>query len=306
MQEIFELINIVAQNSTTVLLLGESGTGKELIARAIHYNSPQHEQPFVEVCCSVLSEHLLESELFGHVKGSFTGAIRDKIGRFEMADGGSLFLDEVGDISLNVQIKLLRVIQEREFMPVGGETVKKVNVRIIAATNKDLKKAVETKEFREDLYYRLNVVPIHVPPLRERLEDIPLLVNHFIEKFRGKINKPIHSIHTKAMNILLSSPWPGNVRELENAIEHAFVKCDGTVIRPEDLPTDLRQNKHQDIKRSLDQISASKDINMGELKKGLILKVLNETDWNPAEAAKKLNISRATYYRWIQKYNIKR
>lgn len=302
MQEIFELIQVVAQNSTTVLLLGESGTGKELIARAIHYNSPQHDKAFVEVCCSVLSENLLESELFGHVKGAFTGAIRDKIGRFEMADGGSVFLDEVGDISLSVQVKLLRVIQEREFTPVGGETLKKVNLRIIAATNKDLKKCVENKDFREDLYYRLNVVPIHIPPLRERMEDLPLLVNHFIEKFREKTNKPIHSISSRAMNLLYSSSWPGNIRELENAIEHAFVKCDTSIIQPEDLPGEIRQIEGSDVKDIIDQ----KDLSIGDLKKDVLIKVLNDTDWNPTESAKRLKISRATFYRWLQKYNIKK
>jgi len=302
MQEIYELIQVVAQSSTTVLLLGESGTGKELIARAIHYNSPQHDQPFVEVCCSVLSENLLESELFGHVKGAFTGAIRDKIGRFEMANGGSLFLDEVGDISLNSQIKLLRVIQEREFIPVGGEKIKKVNVRIIAATNKDLKLAVETKEFREDLYYRLNVMPIYIPPLRERPEDVPLLTNHFIEKFRDKLGKPIESISSSSMNIMMAYSWPGNVRELENAMEHAFVRCDGTVIQPEVLPLDIRQGKSQEFKKSFDQ----RDLNIGDLKKEILLKVLNETKWDPNESARKLNISRATFYRWLKKYDIKR
>lgn len=302
MQEIYELIQVVAQTTTTVLLLGESGTGKELIARAIHYNSPQHNKPFVEVCCSVLSENLLESELFGHVKGAFTGAIRDKIGRFEMANNGSVFLDEVGDISLGSQVKLLRVIQEREFIPVGGEKIRKVNVRIIAATNKDLKLAVETKEFREDLYYRLNVVPIYIPPLRERAEDIPLLTNHFMEKFRGKTGKPIESITSSSMNVLMAYAWPGNIRELENAMEHAFVKCDGTVIQPEALPLDIRQAKGQEFKKSFDQ----RDLNIGDLKKEILLKVLNETNWNPNESARKLNISRATFYRWLKKYNIKR
>ena len=302
MQEIYELIQVVAQNSTTVLLLGESGTGKELIARAIHYNSPQHNKPFVEVCCSVLSENLLESELFGHVKGAFTGAIRDKIGRFEMADGGSVFLDEVGDISLSSQVKLLRVIQEREFVPVGAEKVRKVNVRIIAATNKDLKKAVENKEFREDLYYRLNVMPINIPPLRERMEDLPLLVNHFIEKFTEKTGKPIQSISNASMDLLFAYSWPGNVRELENCIEHAFVRCDTTIIQPEILPLDIRQAKSGEFKKSFDQ----KDLNIGDLKKEILLKVLNETDWNPSESAKKLNISRATFYRWLKKYRLKR
>ena len=303
MQEIYELIQVVAQNMTTVMLLGESGTGKELMARAIHYNSPQHDKPFVEVCCSVLSENLLESELFGHVKGAFTGAIRDKIGRFEMADGGSIFLDEVGDISPSIQVKLLRVIQEREFIPVGGEKVTKINVRIIAATNKDMKKAVADKEFREDLYYRLNVVTIHIPPLRERMEDLPMLVNHFIEKFREKTHKPIQSINSQAMDILFAYSWPGNVRELENAIEHAFVKCEGTIIIPENLPMELHQTK---TKEHIRRPSAQKDLSLSNLKKDVLIKALKDTDWDTDESAKILKISRATFYRWLKKYNISR
>jgi|GEM_PF-45579 len=314
MQEIYELIQVVAQNMTTVLLLGESGTGKELIARAIHYNSPQNEKPFVEVCCSVLSENLLESELFGHVKGAFTGAIRDKIGRFEMADGGTIFLDEVGDISPSIQVKLLRVIQEREFVPVGGEKVKKINVRIIAATNKDLKKAVERKEFREDLYYRLNVITIHIPPLRERMEDLPILVNHFIEKFREKTKKPIQSISNQALDLLFAYSWPGNVRELENAIEHAFVKCEGTIIRPENLPLELQYPRSREYPaRPIDQQPLmdeypdhKQDLSLNDFKKDLLLKVLKDTDWDTDESARILKISRATFYRWLKKYNISR
>ncbi|MEW6380102.1 MAG: sigma 54-interacting transcriptional regulator [bacterium] len=314
MQEIYELIQVVAQNMTTVLLLGESGTGKELIARAVHYNSPQHDKPFVEVCCSVLSENLLESELFGHVKGAFTGAIRDKIGRFEMADGGTIFLDEVGDISLSIQVKLLRVIQEREFVPVGGENIKKINVRIVAATNKDLKKAVENKEFREDLYYRLNVITIHIPPLRERMEDLPMLVNHFIEKFREKTNKPIQSISNQALDLMFAYSWPGNVRELENAIEHAFVKCEGTIIGLENLPLEIiHQQKNREYPvRPVDtppidqQQGIKQDLSLNDVKKDILLKVLKDTDWDTDESARILKISRATFYRWLKKYNISR
>jgi len=303
MQEIYELIQVVSQNMTTVMLLGKSGTGKELIARAIHYNSPQHDKPFVEVCCSVLSENLLESELFGHVKGAFTGAIRDKLGRFEMADGGSIFLDEVGDISPSIQVKLLRVIQEREFIPVGGEKVTRINVRIIAATNKDMKKAVADKEFREDLYYRLHVVTIHIPPLRDRMEDLPMLVNHFIEKFREKTQKPIKSINNHAMDLLFAYSWPGNVRELENAIEHAFVKCEDTIIISENLPTELHQEKTKEQAR---KPSAQKDLSLNDFKKDVLLKALKDTNGDADESAKILKISRATFYRWLKKYNISR
>ncbi|MGA1869101.1 MAG: sigma 54-interacting transcriptional regulator [bacterium] len=316
MQKIYDLIEVVAQSKTSVLLQGETGTGKELIARAIHYNSPFKEKPFVELCCSVLSENLLESELFGHVRGAFTGAIKDKIGRFEMANGGTILLDEIGEISPSVQVKLLRVLQEREFIPVGGGKPIKVDLRIIAATNKDLKKAVEQGEFREDLYYRLNVVPIHIPPLRERKEDIPFLARHFLEKFKKIFNKKIKAFSPQTLDCLLHYNWPGNIRQLENAIEHACVKCGGEIIIRENLPEEILagnttmndksgeviKNDKNENKTSLEKAPDRhlKDIEVNEL-----VKVLEETDWNISKTAKILGIGRATVYRKISKYNLK-
>ncbi len=223
MQEIFHLIRTVAETDATVLIHGESGTGKELIARAIHYNSRRKDRPFVVVSCSALPETLLESELFGHEKGAFTGAIRQRIGRFEMADGGTVFLDEIGEMSMPVQLKLLRVLQEREFERVGGNQTVKVDVRVIAATHKDLHRAMNERLFREDLFYRLNVVPIKLPPLRERLDDVPLLAAHFLRKFSDKNQKHITSISPEALSRLIRYSYPGNVRELENIIERAVI-----------------------------------------------------------------------------------
>ncbi|OGW36974.1 MAG: hypothetical protein A2010_00520 [Nitrospirae bacterium GWD2_57_9] len=235
MQEIFQIIRTVAETDATVLIQGESGTGKELIARAMHYNSRRRERPFVVVSCSALPETLLESELFGHEKGSFTGAIRQRIGRFEMAEGGTLFLDEIGEMSMSVQMKLLRVLQEREFERVGGNQTIKVDVRVIAATHKDLVVAMKDRMFREDLFYRLNVVPIKLPPLRERLEDIPLLAAHFLKKYCDKNQKEIKSILPHAFSVLSRYSFPGNVRELENIIERAVIMEKGDTIQRVDV-----------------------------------------------------------------------
>jgi DNA-binding NtrC family response regulator len=231
MQEIFQIIRTVAETDATVLIQGESGTGKELIARAIHYNSLRKERPFVVVSCSALTETLLESELFGHEKGSFTGAIRQRIGRFEMADGGTVFLDEIGEMSMPVQMKLLRVLQEREFERVGGNQTIKVDVRVLAATHKDLLQAMKERLFREDLFYRLNVVPVKLPPLRERLDDVPLLAAHFLKKFCDKNQKQIKSIAPQALSLLTRYSYPGNVRELENVMERAVIMEKGDTLQ---------------------------------------------------------------------------
>jgi len=238
MQEVFRLVERVADSRASVLIRGESGTGKELIARAIHYNSSRAQKPFVPVACVALSEQLLESELFGHEKGAFTGAISQKPGRFEMAHMGTLFLDEIGDIPGQVQMKLLRVIQEREFERVGGLKSIKVDVRLITATNQDLEKAVKEGKFREDLYYRLQVVQIYLPPLRDRMEDVPLLVEHFIEKYAKDNGKSIKYASPEALEAMMRYKWPGNVRELENAIERAVVLADpdAQLITPDLLP----------------------------------------------------------------------
>jgi DNA-binding NtrC family response regulator len=235
MQEIYQLVRTVAETDATVLVQGESGTGKELIARAIHYNSRRKDLPFVVVSCSALSETLLESELFGHEKGAFTGAIRRRIGRFELADGGTVFLDEIGEMSVPVQLKLLRVLQEREFERVGGNQTVKVDVRVIAATHKDLVRAMSERLFREDLFYRLNVLPIKLPPLRDRLDDVPLLAAHFLKKYAEKNRKIINSISPDTLAVLIRYSYPGNVRELENIIERAVIMEKGGVLSSVDI-----------------------------------------------------------------------
>ncbi len=240
MRQVYEQITQVAPTNTTVLIRGESGTGKELIAHAIHYNSPRAKKPFIKVSCAALPETLIEAELFGHEKGGFTGAQERKKDRFELADGGTLFLDEIGDLSLTTQIKLLRVLQEREFERLGGTTTIKANVRLLTATNRDLEQAIGESAFREDLYYRLNVFSIFVPPLRERKDDILLLADHFSEKYATEHHKPIKRISTPAIDMLASYHWPGNVRELENAIERAVLVCEGQVIHGYHLPPTLQ------------------------------------------------------------------
>ncbi len=238
MQEIYELVEQLADSDATVLVLGESGTGKELVASAIHHSSHRRAGSFAKVNCAALSESLLESELFGHVKGAFTGALRDKVGRFELAQAGTIFLDEIGDVSLAVQVKLLRVLQERQIERVGSS--EPVDCRVIAATNQGLIRSIAEERFRSDLFYRLNVMPIEVPPLRQRREDVPLLVDYFVELFRARTGRKIHDVDDAALQLLTDYPWPGNVRELENAIEHAFIRCRGEVILARCLPPHLQ------------------------------------------------------------------
>ena len=248
MLSVFKTIRQVAASSASVLLLGESGTGKELFAQALHQTSPRHKRPFVKVACAALPETLLESELFGHEKGSFTGAIFTRAGRFEAADGGTLFLDEIGDITPTVQVKLLRFLEEREFERVGGNKTFKVDVRIVAATHRDLRKKLEDGSFREDLYYRLNVIEIHIPALRERPGDIPLLAHHFLRKYAEANAKDLHAIGDEVLALLLAHPWPGNVRELENAMERAVVLSDGSELQRSHFPT-LRRAAADDADR---------------------------------------------------------
>ena len=243
MQEIFQIIRTVAETDATVLVQGESGTGKELVARAIHYNSGRRDKPFVVVSCSALPETLLESELFGHEKGAFTGAIRQRIGRFEMAEGGTVFLDEIGEMTMPVQLKLLRVLQEREIERVGGNQTLKVDVRVIAATHRDLQQAMEERHFRQDLFYRLNVVPVKLPPLRERLDDVPLLASHFLRKYASKNQRAIKSFSRDAMAALCNYAYPGNVRELENIIERAVIMEKGDSIQRAELGLDATVRK---------------------------------------------------------------
>jgi DNA-binding NtrC family response regulator len=295
MQEVFETINTVANSDSVVLIRGESGTGKELIARAIHAQSKRRYMPFVAVSLGALPDTLIESELFGYEKGAFTGADHTKKGRFELAHGGTLFLDEIGEISPKTQIDLLRALEEKQFQRVGGTRTISVDVRIISATNRNLEKAVAEGTFREDLYYRLNVVPIHVPPLRERKEDIPLLVKHFLRKAASKTNKKTCRINDKTMDFLIKYHWAGNVRELENVIERMVVLSEAQEITPECLPFSIREYLDQPSIKSLK-----------EWEKVHILRVLEENNWNISKTAQDLEVDRVTLYNKIKKYNLSR
>lgn len=298
MQDTYRLLEDLANLETTVLITGESGTGKELVARALHYSGQRAFKPFVTVSCSALAESLLESELFGHVRGAFTGAIRDKQGRFQAANGGTILLDEIGDISPLIQLKLLRVLQEKEFERVGESTPQKVDVRVIASTNKDLKEKVRRGEFRQDLYYRLKVVEVSLPPLRERLEDLPLLVDHFCRSFNDRFKKNIEGISSEVLGRFMDYPWPGNVRELEHVMEHAFVLCYGGVITLEHLPPEIR-----DYERT-EKMAGQEIPTQGSNGAQEILDALNKAHWNKTKAARLLGISRRTIYRKICLYQI--
>lgn len=294
MREIYELIRDLSDTDSTILIQGESGTGKELIARAIHFNSSRKNRPFIVANCSAYSQNLLESELFGHEKGAFTGAIRRKAGRFELAHGGTIFLDEIGEVSPPTQILLLRVLQDRRFERVGGEETLEVDVRVIAATNKNLMEEMKKGTFREDLYYRLNVIPIFVPPLRERKDDVSFLATHFLEKFSQEKGKKIVNISPDVMEIFLAHSWPGNVRELENVIEHAVIVAKKDEITTRDLPQYLLRKPLQEEHL----------VTLHDFEKDLILKTLKETNWNKHKAAKKLQINRSTLYGKMRRYGL--
>ncbi len=295
-RKIYDQIPNLVNTDSTVLIQGESGTGKELLARAIHSNSPRKDKPFVVADCTALAESLLESELFGHEKGSFTGAIRQKIGRFEQADGGTIFLDEIGDISAAAQLKLLRVLQEMTFERVGGEETIKVDVRVIAATNKDLDRLMQEGKFREDLFYRLSVIPVYMPPLRERKVDIPSLARCFVDQFAVKNAKKIENISDDAFRLLMDHDWPGNIRELENAMERAVVVARGNIIQEEDLPPKI-------YKQPTGAPASSNSLKENE--KFLISRVLAECGNNMLKAAKELGISRSTLYGKMKKLGIR-
>jgi Nif-specific regulatory protein len=299
MQEVFEAVSKVANSKATVLLCGESGTGKELIAKAIHYMSPRAKKPFVRFSCASIPEGLLESELFGHEKGAFTGAIASRKGRFELANGGTLLLDEIGDLPLSIQPKLLRVLQEKEFEKVGGEKTIKVDVRLIAATSRNLEELVSKGQFREDLYYRLNVVPIFMPALRERKEDIPLLTEYFINRFNKESGKNV-SISPDALKVLINYGWPGNVRELENTIERLVVMSNKEIIEPTDLPVNLRLSFSKGI-----LVRKSLTTSIEDIERESILQVLKETGWVQAKAARALGITLRQIGYKIRKYGIK-
>jgi len=294
MQEIYELISDISNTDSTALIQGESGTGKELIARAIHFSSHRKAKPFIVANCSAYSQNLLESELFGHEKGAFTGAIRRKIGRFELAHGGTIFLDEIGEVSPPTQILLLRVLQDHRFERVGGEETLEVDVRVIAATNKNLMEEMKKGTFREDLYYRLNVIPIFVPPLRERRDDIPLLASHFLQKFSQEKGKELTSFSPEVMEIFLDHSWPGNVRELENVIEHAAIIAKRDKILPKDLPQYLLQKP----------LPTQNLVSLQDYERSLILKTLEETNWNKHQASKRLRINRSTLYGKMRRYGL--
>jgi Nif-specific regulatory protein len=298
-RQMYEQVAQVAQTNTTVLIRGESGTGKELIAHAIHYNSLRAKKPFIKVSCAALPDTLIESELFGYEKGAFTGAVARKKGRFEMAEGGTLFLDEIGDVNLGTQVKLLRVLQEREFERVGGTETVKVNVRLIAATNKDMEKALADADFREDLYYRLNVFTIFVPPLRERKADLLLLADHFLEKFSREHNKVIKRISTPAIDMLTAYHWPGNVRELENALERAVLVCDGAVVHGHHLPPSLQT---ADSSNTVTRVSLKDAVVAYE--RDLILDALKTTRGNRAKAARLLDTTERILNYKVRGYGI--
>jgi transcriptional regulator with PAS, ATPase and Fis domain len=300
MQRIFELLPQVANSLSTVLITGESGTGKELLARAIHNAGLRREQPFVAVNCGAIPDTLLESELFGYKAGAFTDAKKDKPGRFAQAEGGTLLLDEVGDISSAMQIKLLRVLQEREYEPLGGTRTEKANVRIIASTNRDLTREMEKGNFRQDLYYRLNVLNINLPPLRERREDVPLLVQHFIERFNVLQGRRVRRCSDRVRALLMRYDYPGNIRELENAIEHAFVLCASEIIQLEDLPQKLLEF----AAHGEEQISQFGDP-LKNAEAQTIRVVLERNEWNRTLTAQELGISRNTLWRKMKQLQIK-
>lgn len=304
MEKVFEMIKTVSNTLSTVLIQGASGTGKELIAKAIHQSSQRREKPFVGINCSALSEGLLESELFGHERGAFTGAIARKKGRFELAHGGTLFLDEVGEISPGLQVKLLRALQEKQFERVGGIEPIKVDFRLITATNKDLKNEVLRGNFRGDLYYRLSVITIRLPSLREKREDIPLLISHFLQKYNLREGKKIGTVAPEVMNILMKYDWPGNVRELENFIERAVVVCNSEMITADELPEEIQEDLFGKEEEVYIPPSTIEEMDLHKKEKELILEALRKTGWNKARAAKLLNIHRRTIYNRIKKYSL--
>jgi len=300
METVFKSIKKMAGSDSAVFISGESGTGKELVARAIHENSPRRTEPFIRVNCGALAEGVLESELFGHEKGSFTGALKQKKGRFELAHKGTLFLDEIGDISPNTQIRLLRVIQEKEFERVGGETTLRVDVRIITATHRDLPKEVKSGHFREDLYYRLHILPLVLPPLRQRKEDIPLLARHFLNKMTAERGLPEHELTPEAVQLLMDYPWPGNVRELENVIERALVLNESAVIDTDELS----YLKNKSFGTEIAQTSWNLEVNLAELERDLLQKAMKRSQGIKAKAARLLGIKEGALYYKLEKYGL--
>jgi DNA-binding NtrC family response regulator len=299
MKEIFDVVQQVAPTRATVLVLGESGTGKELIAKALHQLSPRAKQPFVTVHCAALAPTLLESELFGHERGAFTGAHERRIGRFEQAQGGTLFLDEIGEIDATIQVKLLRFLGERTFERVGSNKTLSSDVRLVAATNKNLEELVKAGKFREDLFFRLRVVEIELPPLRERTGDLPLLAQGFLREFAKENGKAVNDFTADALQLLMNYAWPGNVRELRTAIEHAVVLCRGEKIAARDLPPSVRGGRTTEA-----QLLQRNDLTVKEAEKQLVMRALKETDGNRTRAAKKIGMSRRTFHRKLHAYHL--
>jgi len=309
MMDVLNMISQVADSGTTVLINGETGTGKELVARAIHANSPRKLNPFIKINCSAIAENLIESELFGYEKGAFTGAVSSKPGRFELAHKGTLFLDEIGDLPREMQVKLLRVIQDHEFERVGGLQTIKVDVRLVAATNRNLQQDVKEGHFREDLFYRLNVMPIHVPPLRERKEDIHALVSYFIDQFNRKLERQIAGVEAEVMELFRDYDWPGNIRELENLTERLVLMAKGDTIVMGDVPAELieaveakGETTAGDDKKSIKDLIREKT---GDIEKQMIIRVLEECEGNISKAARQLGLSRRGLHLKLAKYNLR-
>ncbi len=301
-RDVFAAIKAAADSDATVIIQGESGTGKEMVAGAIHFNSIRKDKPLVTVNCSALTESLLESELFGHAKGAYTGALRDRIGRFEEAAGGTLFLDEIGELSPFIQVKLLRVLQEREVERVGESKKRKIDIRVITATHQNIYNLVREGKFREDLYYRLKVFPVTIPPLRKRKEDIPLLVSHFVRIMNKKTGKQVVDTSRDVMGTLMDHSWPGNVRELENSIEHAFVLCKNDRLELKDMPIEIRSNVKSQItrnNRANEQSSKHRGLTREDL-----LELLADCDWNKAEVGRRVGVSRTAIWKYMKKWNI--
>lgn len=307
-QRVFNLIATVAPTESTVLITGESGTGKELVARAIHYNSPRREGPFIVVDCGTIPENLIETELFGYIKGAFTGAVETQKGLVEIARRGTLFFDEIGNLSLNLQAKLLRLLQEREFRPIGGRELIRADIRIIAATNKDLFSLVKDGSFREDLFYRLNVFPIYIPPLRERKEDIPVLANHFIRKYSKESGKNVSYISAEAMKILFLYDWPGNIRELENVIHRAVILSRGDTLRPEEII--ISKTEEIKVPRTLRELKEAKKRlkarSVEGIERSFLIDALSRNNWNISKAAEEVGMQRTNFHSLMKKYGIRR
>ena len=303
MQRIYDLITNASDSDAPLIIYGESGTGKELVARAVHKCSSRRQAPYIKVNCAALNESLLESELFGHVKGAFTGAYQPRIGRFEAADGGSIFLDEIGDLPLSTQVKLLRVLEEKIIERVGDNRPIPIDVRIISATNRDLVSMVRQGTFREDLYYRINVIPLTIPPVRERIGDLPLLAESFFRKLQLKSGKDIRRISNRAMDMLMQYPWPGNVRELRSTFEYAFVTCNGTAIEPDDLPPAIKGARpwSRGVQSGPKQLTTSREEQKREL-----LEALKQTNGNQTRAAKLLGVSRVTVWNRMKRFGVRR